>query len=85
MKKKIMMKNKGGKTPYNLIRGKEVTFQLLRGTIIEGIFSGDYGGFFIVTDAEIKGEKNVCRTDLVFIHKNQVQHFHLKGEVKPKE
>ena len=72
------------KTAYDLIKGKEVTFQLLRGTIIEGIFAGYHDGFFIVTNAEIKGAKNICKTDLVFIHRNQVQHFHLKGEVKPK-
>jgi len=72
------------KTPYDLIKGKEVTFQLLRGTIIEGIFAGYHLGFFMVTNAEIKGKNNICKTDLVFIHRNQVQHFHLKGEVKPK-
>ena len=80
-------KAKGGetKTPYDLVRGKEVVFQLLRGTIIKGTFAGIHDNFFIVTNAEIKGKNNICKTDLVFIHRNQVQHFHLKGEVKPIE
>ena len=80
-KKKIEAEKK---TPFDLIKGKEVTFQLLRGTIIEGTFAGLHGEFFIVTNAEIKGSNNICKTDLVFIHRQQVQHFHLKGEVKPK-
>jgi len=80
-------KAKGGeaKTPYDLIKGKEVTFQLLKGTIIEGTFAGYHDGFFIVTNAEIKGKNNICKTDLVFIHRNQIQHFHLRGEIKPKD
>ena len=77
-------KSEEKKTPYDLIKGKEVTFQLLKGTIIDGIFAGYHDGFFIVTNAEIKGKNNICKTDLVFIHRNQVQHFHLRGEVKPK-
>lgn len=36
--------------------------------------------FFVVTNAEIIGTKHVCETPMVFIHKNQVQHFHLKPE-----
>ena len=72
------------KTPYDLIKGKEVTFQLLKGTIVNGIFVGYHDGFFIVTSAEIVGKNNICRTDMVFIHRNQIQHFHLKGEIKPK-
>ena len=84
MQKGKKAKTEGAKTPYDLVKGKEVTFQLLRGTIIEGTFAGYHDGFFIVTNAEIKGKNNICKTDLVFIHRNQVQHFHLKGEVKPK-
>jgi len=80
-------KAKGGevRTPYDLIKGKEVTFQLLKGTIIEGTFAGYHDGFFIVTNAEIRGRNNICKTDLVFIHRNQIQHFHLRGEIKPIE
>ncbi|MHC1580030.1 MAG: hypothetical protein ACXQTZ_05240 [Candidatus Alkanophagales archaeon] len=64
--------------------GREVTFQLLRGTIVNGTFAGYHDGFFIVTNAEIVGTKNVCRTDLAFPQRRQVQHFHLRGEVKLK-
>ncbi len=70
------------KTPYDLIAGKEVVFQLLKGPIIEGIFAGKYDRFFILTNAEIKGNNHICKTELVFIHMNQVQHFHLKGELR---
>ena len=83
-KRKKAKEGEGKKTPYDLITGKEVVFQLLRGTIIEGIFAGIHDRFFMLTNAQIKGKNHICKTDLVFIHMNQVQHFHLKGEVKPK-
>ena len=82
MQKKKAKENAGNRSPYDLIKGKEVSFQLLRGTIIEGTFAGFHDRFFIVTNAVIKGKKHVCKTDLAFIHVNQIQHFHLKGEVK---
>jgi len=72
------------KSPFDFIKGKEVTFQLIRGTIITGTFGGYYNNFFIVTNAEIIGANNICKTELAFVQKNQVQHFHLRGEVKPK-
>jgi hypothetical protein len=81
-KKKGTKRNDERKTPYDLIKGKEVVFQLLRGVIIEGIFAGKHDRFLILTNAEIKGKKHICKTDLVFIHINQIQHFHLKGEIK---
>jgi len=82
MQKKRAKEGEKKKTPYDLITGKEVVFQLLRGTIIEGIFAGIHDRFFMLTNAQIKGKNHICKTDLVFIHMNQVQHFHLKGEVK---
>jgi len=82
MEKKKKSKENQKKTPYDLITGKDVVFQLLRGTIIEGTFAGKHDRFFILTNAEIKGKKHICKTDLIFIHMNQVQHFHLKGELK---
>jgi len=81
-KRKKAKENEGKKTPYDLITGKEVVFQLLRGTIIEGTFAGIHGRFFMLTNAQIKGKNHICKTDLVFIHMNQVQHFHLKGEIE---
>ena len=76
------IQRKSEETPHDLITGKEVVFQLLKGPIIEGIFVGKHDRFFILTNAEIKGKNHICKTDLVFIHMNQVQHFHLKGEIK---
>lgn len=82
MGKKGRGKENQKKTPYDLITGKEVVFQLLKGPIIEGIFAGKHDRFFILTNAEIKGKNHICKTELVFIHVNQVQHFHLKGELR---
>ncbi|WP_457550514.1 hypothetical protein [Archaeoglobus sp.] len=82
MEKKKKSKENQKRTPFDLITGKEVVFQLLRGPIIEGVFAGKHDRFFILTNAEIKGKNHICKTDLIFIHMNQVQHFHLKGEVK---
>ena len=82
MEKKKKSKETQKKTPYDLIKGQEVSFQLLRGTIIEGTFAGKHDRFLILTNAVIKGRKHICKTDLVFVHINQVQHFHLKGEIE---
>ena len=73
------------KTPFEILHGKEVTIQEDRGAIIDGTFVGQHDNFFILSNAVIKGTKHICKTDLVFIHKNRVAHFHLKGEVLPKE
>ena len=81
-KKKGAKKEEEKKTPFDLIIGKEVSVQLLRGTIIEGVFAGRHERFLMLTNAEVKGKKHICKTDLVFIHLNQIQHFHIKGEIR---
>jgi len=67
------------------LRGKRMVFQLLRGVIVTGTFSGLCDNFFIVSNAEIKGTKHICNTELVLIQKNQVQHFHVEGELREVE
>lgn len=87
MEKCGVKRNKGKdkkKSAFDLLKGKEVSFQLLKGTIIEGTFAGREGDFFIATNATIIGANNICKTEMVFIHKNQVQHLNLRGEIIPK-
>lgn len=73
------------KSLYEWLKGKRMVFQLLRGMIITGTFSGLCDNFFIVTNAEIKGLRYICNTELVLIQKNQVQHFHVEGELREVE
>jgi len=73
------------KTPLELLTGRAVTLQLQKGTIISGTLAGVHDNFFVVSEAEIIGAKNVCKTALVLIQKHYVVFLHLKGEVKPKE
>jgi len=70
------------KDVFELLVGKEVVMQLLRGTIITGTFLGTNKGYFVLgNEVEIKGKNNICRTQLCLVHINQVQHMHLKGEI----
>ena len=84
MKGKVAKKEK--RNVFELLVGKEVVMQLLRGTIITGTFLGVDKGFFVLgNEVEIKGKNNICKTQLCLVHVNQVQHMHLKGEVIPKQ
>ena len=72
------------KSPFEMLIGKEVVIQLLRGVIIEGTYVGEYKNYFILTEAEITGAAHICRTQFVLVQKGQVSHLHLKGEVQKK-
>ena len=80
-------KNSGGKkkSVFELLNGKEVTLQLLRGVIINGTFAGVERNYFVLSNATIIGSKHTCKTPLCLVKVNQVQHMHLKGEVIPKD
>jgi len=71
------------KSTFELLRGKEVTLQLLRGHVVTGTFAGSEDSYYILSDVTIRGYKYVCKTPLCLIQKGQVQHMHLKGEITP--
>lgn len=83
--KKESKGKKTQKTIFDVLHGKEVVMQLLKGIRIEGTFAGLGNYFFCLTDATIYGTQNICKTPICFVHMNQVQHFHMKGEVIPIE
>jgi len=72
------------KSPFEILTGKEIVIQMLRGTIIEGTYAGEFQNYFILTDAKITGSAHIAETPLVIVQNGQVSHLHLKGNVEKK-
>ena len=71
--------SKGGRTPYDIMKGKEVTVQSIGGTMFEGRFVDIWRDFIILSDCDVIGSRNIAHTDIIFIRLQRVQHIHTKA------
>ncbi len=76
------------KTPFDLLHEKKVVIQSNQGIIYIGTFGGLYEDYFILTDGQIIGRKNIAYADFILLKKGPVVHIHTypqKIEPKPQE
>ncbi|GEM_PF-4003103 len=57
------------KTPFDLLHGKKVVIQSNQGIIYIGTFGGLYEDYFILTDGQIIGRKNIAYADFILLKK----------------
>ena len=72
----------GGKdvrTPYDIMKGKEVTVQSIGGTMFEGRFVDIWRDFVILSDCDVIGSRNIAHTDIIFIRLQRIQHIHTRA------
>jgi len=70
---------KGVRTPYDIMKGKEVTVQSIGGTMFEGRFVDIWRDFIILSECDVIGSRDIAHTDIIFIRLQRIQHIHTKA------